>query len=150
VVLTEISSETSLLPDPLSFSNSTNQEYSIGPFLEPEFIYTSAKYLYVKSASHRIEVLELATFTPCYTIEAKKAKCVIEIDDIAYVGCWDATIKIITRHLDHSEVETMFQRVISSSSTIRTKSDVRCFLEMNGVLLCGQNSGAVDIIDLRT
>lgn len=97
VELTEISSEASFQPEPLSFSNSSNQEYPIGTFLEPEFIYASSKYLYVKTQSHRVEVLDLASFTPWFSIEAKKAKCVIEINEIAYVGCWDSTIQIIRR-----------------------------------------------------
>lgn len=31
---------------------------------------------------------------------------------------------------------------------IKTQSDVRCFLEINGLLLCGENEGYCDLIDI--
>ena len=45
----------------LAFTNSENKSFRIGHYLDSEFIYTSAEYIYVKTQPHRIEVVEKST-----------------------------------------------------------------------------------------
>ena len=73
--------------------------------METEFIHLSDRYLYAKSSSNTIDMINRTNFKKIHSLKALRPKCILEVerpvDDLEiysasiFIGCWDSIVEVI-------------------------------------------------------
>ena len=105
--------------------------------METEFIHLSDRYLYAKSSSNTIDMINRTNFKKIHSLKALRPKCILEVerpvDDLEiysasiFIGCWDSIVEVINFKIIRNEKgneQMSFEKTIK----IKTASDVRNFI----------------------